>query len=508
MFAHLSPAGDPRALDVRGLRPPSRTAGRGRAWTALAAWLALVLAAEALPATASPAPPPLTAAQADLVLVTILRAPDHGLDAEAFLGAADTARARSADPAAHERARAAAPGAVVALAGAQHGQRLPPGAFPPDWAIRPAAYDGAADLAAALAQGRLESWLAGLPPPDPRYGRLVRALARYGAIAQRGGWPTLARRPALGLGDTGEAVEALRQRLALEDAAVTPMRSPDPAGRRSDYDVDLAAAVMRAQARYGLTPDGKAGPATIDALNVPAAARLAQLRANLERWRWAPRALPAVRLEVNTADASLELFDGLAPSMVMRAIVGRSDRATPSFADHVTAVVFNPPWNVPNDIAVKEIWPKIRRNPAYMTRERFVVRPGGGLQQLPGPKCALGAIKFDLSNSFGVYLHDTPAHSLFALDRRALSHGCMRLEDPTDLARRLLAGDANWPPTAINLALLSGKTVRAPLKSPTPVFVFYWTAFVDDAGQVQFRPDVYGWDAELARRMAAAGRTL
>jgi murein L,D-transpeptidase YcbB/YkuD len=167
------------------------------------------------------------------------------------------------------------------------------------------------------------------------------------------------------------------------------------------------------------------------------------------------------------------------------------------FHDHIKAVVFNPPWNVPADIAAKEIWPKIRRDPGYMAREHFVVRPGGGLQQLPGPDCALGTIKFDLSNNFGVYLHDTPGKSLFARDSRTLSHGCMRLEKANELAKRVLQGDPDWSETKIDLTLLSGKTVRAPVRRPVPVYVFYWTVLVDDDGAVEFRPDVYGWDKKL-----------
>ena len=396
-------------------------------------------------------------------------------------------------------------GAAVAYARAQHGARLPRAAFPKDWAIRPAPYDAQGEFARASADGRLAAWIAGQPPADERYVRLLGVYARYQALAARGGWAALPRVKRLGPGDTGAAVQALRERLAAEDPLLAASaKGPGPA----IYDADLAAAVRRAQARYGVEADGKAGPATLAALNIPVAGRLGQIRANLERWRWVSRALPARRVELNTADATLELHDPAGQGMSMRAIVGRAAKPTPMFADNIRAVVFNPPWNVPEDIAEKEIWPKIRRDRGYMAREGFVVRAGGGLQQLPGPKCALGVVKFDLSNSFGVYLHDTPAHSLFALDRRALSHGCMRLENPLDLAKRLLAGDPAWPETTINLVLLGGKTTRAPLPASVPVFVFYWTAFVDDAGQAQFRPDVYGWDGKLAKLLAASGHSL
>ena len=382
---------------------------------------------------------------------------------------------------------------AIAYARAQHGGRIPLAAFPSDWAIRPAPYNATTAFAAAVAEGRLATWLAGLPPPDPRYARLVQAYGRYRRIAERGGWPILPRSRGPKAGDSGPAVDALRARLAVEDQDV---------GAGPTYDASLAASVAKAQARYGLTADGRAGPATVAALNVPVNARLAQIAANLERWRWMPRTPPPFRLELNIADASLELFDSHGPSFGMRAIVGRSDMPTPMFIGVIRAVVLNPPWNVPMKIAVKEVWPKIRRDPGYAAREGFVALPGGGLRQLPGPKCALGVVKFDVTNPFGVYLHDTPARSLFALDRRALSHGCMRLERPVDLAKRLLAGDPLWPEVNIDMALLGGKTVRAPLRTPAPVFVAYWTAFVDGRDQIRFRPDVYHWDAKLLERLS------
>jgi murein L,D-transpeptidase YcbB/YkuD len=378
--------------------------------------------------------------------------------------------------------------AAIAYAGALHGGRAPVGRFPDDWGLRPAPYDARAEFIKAVSEGRLGAWLAGLPPPDERYVRLRRAYQRYRALAETGGWRALPGSPMLKAGDSGPAVAALRARLAVDDPA---------AGRGDTYDTSLADAVARAQARYGLAEDGRLGPATLAALNTPVESRLAQIAANLERWRWVRTPLPALRVEVNVPDASLELDDTLGKSMQMRAIVGRATNRTPMFQDRILAVVFNPPWNVPAGIAAKEIWPKIRRSPGYAAREGFVTRPDGGLVQKPGPRCALGAVKFDLANPFGVYLHDTPARTLFALDRRALSHGCMRLEHPVDLGKRLLEKDPAWPETRINAVLLDGKTIRVPLRTPVPLFVFYWTAFVDDQDQLQFRPDIYGWDARL-----------
>jgi murein L,D-transpeptidase YcbB/YkuD len=473
-------------------------------WSKLLAltWLAL-----ALPATAqAQIPPALGANEAAALIQALQAAPAQGFATDAFPVAEAQRLLRSPDPALRPQGQAQLEAAAIAYARAQHGGRAPVGRFPDNWAIRPQAYDAGADFAAALAEGRVATWAAGLAPTDQRYGRLVKAYARYQQIAAEGGWPALPVRPALKPGATGEAVEALRRRLMIEDpAAAAPSAPPTPAPSTGApaapappvYDASLAAAVARAQDRYGLTPDGVAGPGTLAALNVSVDQRLAQIRTNLERWRWMPRDLPALRVELNIADASLALYEAGQPSLTMRVIVGRPKKQTPMFADHILAVVFNPPWNVPSDIAARETWPAIRRHPGYMARERFVVRPGGGLQQLPGPMCALGAIKFDLGNRFGVYLHDTPSRSLFTRDMRALSHGCMRLEKPNALAERLLAGDPAWPQAAIDAALQGGKTVRAPLLRPVPLYVAYWSVFVDDQGRVQFRPDVYHWDEKL-----------
>ena len=415
--------------------------------------------------------------------VPSLRAALLGAGAQG-LPAGDYALSAKASPQALEQA-------AVRYAEAMHGQRLRPGRWPAEWAIRPAPYDARAALRTAETEGRVSAWLAELTPPAPAYAALLGALARYRALADNGGWESLAEpvKP----GAVGPAVAALRQRLAAEDASVTPGTA---------WDAALDAAVRRAQVRHGLAEDGVVGRATLAALNVSAAERGEQIAANLERWRWMPRSPPVYRVELNIADASLALIEpGKAP-LAMRVVVGQPDKRTPMFQDQIKAVVLNPPWVVPDDIAAKEIWPKIRKDPAYKDREGFVVRADGHLEQKPGPRCALGTIKFDLSNPFGVYLHDTPARSLFAQPNRALSHGCMRVEQPNALAKRLLAGDSRWTPDAVDLAILTGTTVRVPLKTPVPVIVAYWTAFVDADGTVEFRPDIYGWDRALQRRLA------
>ena len=172
------------------------------------------------------------------------------------------------------------------------------------------------------------------------------------------------------------------------------------------------------------------------------------------------------------------------------------------FISRLTGVVFDPPWNVPSDIAEAEILPKAAKDPGYLARNDFVWT-GGRLQQLPGPKNSLGDIKFDLPSPFGVYLHDTPARSLFARPVRDLSHGCMRLEKPQALAEALLTPQG-WTVEAITQAMAAGHTQATALHKPLPLYVLYWTVVAQPGGQPLFRTDIYGWDRKLTEALAGA----
>ncbi len=457
--------------------------------------MALGLALRAPPAAAAS----LTSDQIDLMLKALAQAPAHGFRRDEF-GPPDLA----------DQVRGGGHGdllasAVLAYARAQRGQRIALADFPAEWAVRPAPYDPGPEFAAAVAQDRLGPWLDGLPPPYQGYAALQAALAQYRAIAARHGWKAVPDGPPLSAGLTDPRVAALRIRLAAEDDDV-----PDGGDAPQVFDAGLGAAVIRFQRRHGLSPDGVAGPPTLGALNAAVGERILQIEANMERWRWMPRRLPPTRVQVNIAAAVMAVYRDDQPALAMKAVSGRPDDATPMLTSQIQSIVFNPPWHVPQSIAQKEIWPKAHRDKGYLARNQYEVKrlDDGALHivQKAGPKSALGRFKFDFPNPFGVYLHDTPAQAGFSRTNRLASHGCVRLEHPEAFADLLLQGDAEWPPERVQQIVTTEDTVRAPLPSPIPVFILYWTAFVDGAGHVEFRNDAYDWDRKLLN-LVAAGKT-
>jgi murein L,D-transpeptidase YcbB/YkuD len=370
-----------------------------------------------------------------------------------------------------------------------------------DWALPVPDFDGTAVLAAAMG-GDPAALLAQLAPTHEPYRRLQGALKRYRAIAAAGGWPAVPespQQPKLKRGDRGPTVAALRRRLAAEGFLAD--------AKGDSFDAPLEAAVKRYQAQNGLAVDGHVGHDSFTALNVTAAARVAQIRDNLERWREMPRTYPATRIEVDIPAAWLTVYDDGMPGIGMRAIVGQDVHPTPVLTAEMNAVLFNPPWNIPISIMKKEILPHLQTDPGYMEKNHYVFVSQHGYQtirQLPGPGNALGRIKFELPNVYDVYLHDTPSHSLFNKVLRSLSHGCVRLEDPRGLAVHVLTGGRKvWKLEDVDSAVATGETHRVSLPRNIPVYLIYITAFVDPDGAMEFRDDVYGRDARLDAAMTA-----
>jgi murein L,D-transpeptidase YcbB/YkuD len=368
----------------------------------------------------------------------------------------------------------------------RHG-KVNPNALYSDCSLAADEADLADLLEKTLAAGRIRPALGELAPPHPEYRRLRDALRRYRIVAT-----AAARDP---------RVETLRERLAADARADGAAAIEPPEGAPEIVDPPLEQAIRAFQERHGLTPDGIAGPATLGEINQSPADHVRQIAVNLERWRWMPRDLGVRHVLVNIAGFRLEAVENGRRALDMRVIVGKPYTRTPMFSSRMTAVAFNPSWYVPTSIATKELYPKARRDPSYFRRNGYQVLTGGRIRQVPGAGNALGRIKFLFPNRFGVYLHDTPSHSLFGQTVRTFSHGCIRIEKPLEMAAWVLGNDSKWTPEAIEAAIATGRERTIPLPDPIAVHVAYWTAWVDDAGVLQVGRDVYGRDAELGKRL-------
>jgi L,D-transpeptidase YcbB len=386
------------------------------------------------------------------------------------------------------------------------------------WRIRPPPFDPRAHLEDTLARSRVRAALLDLRPDTAQYRSLREALADYRAIAERGGWPRLPSGTRLARGQADEPVRLLAERLAAS-GDYTPSRSADAVV----FDGDLQAALQRFQVRHGLAGDGVIGPATLAQLNVSVEHRIAQIELNLERWRWLPRDLGRPHILVNVPEYQLEVWEGSRVPLAMPVVVGRPDTPTPIFNHEMTYLVFSPYWNVPPGIAEGETLPAVMRDPAFLARNDMEVVDRRGrvidpatidpadpssyrFRQRPGRQNSLGLVKFMFPNEHHVYLHDTPANSLFDRVSRPFSHGCVRVAEPKALAAYLLRDDREWPEDRIEQAMQAGDERTVQLRKPVPVYLGYWTARVAPDGSLQFRNDIYGIDrrqsALLADRLA------
>jgi murein L,D-transpeptidase YcbB/YkuD len=376
-------------------------------------------------------------------------------------------------------------------------------------------------LHTALATDQIAAALRGLQPPHADYLQLRQALARYRSLAAQGGWPVVPPGPTLHEGDRNSRVSVVRRRLRVTGELV-PGVLPD---QEELFDEGLTQAVKRFQARHGVDGDGVVGPATLAALNVPVATRLRQLEVNLDRWRWLPRALGSPSVVVNVANFSLVVVEHGRPVLPLRVVVGKPSWRTPLFSATLTALVVNPSWQVPHNIAVREVLPALRKDRQYLTKHHLQVRPRGAAQahalppatipwaatsaqpfpyrfwQAPGPTNPLGRLKFVLPNPFDIYLHDTSSPALFGKTVRAFSHGCIRVDNPVELAQYLLRAAPAWSGKALQTAIAQGRERMVPLPQPLPVYIVYWTAWVDEEGVLQFRPDIYETDRKMAEAL-------
>ncbi|MEP9376649.1 L,D-transpeptidase family protein [Aquabacter sp. CN5-332] len=360
--------------------------------------------------------------------------------------------------------------------------------------------------------------LAAYNPTHPGYVALKAKLAdaRKGTSARA--LPRIPPGPTLKPGDVDARVPALRERLGLK---------PDKSLKNDRlYDIALLNAVLAFQGTSGMEPDGRVGAGTVEALNSVAtpADRTADIIANMERWRWLPRDLGTTNVMVNIPEYMVRINDNGRMIHETRVVVGKPDTATPLLSHDMEYIVVNPSWNIPVSIARKEMLPNLQRDPYYLQRQGIQIERNGraidpgvvnwnaglggySFRQPPGERNALGRIKFMFPNQHSVYLHDTPSRSLFANEKRAFSHGCIRVQDPLSFGEvifNLGLPNDGWTEAKIG-KMFGGQERYINLKRHIPVHLVYFTALVDGSGRLTMRQDIYGIDEKVKEQLGLAG---
>lgn len=476
-------------------------------------------------------------AQAGAVAEVLEQADGEGLEADGYdgprwAGRLATLRQASPEPSATDLAGfdLALTVCVMRYISDLHLGRVNPKTFHFGFDIEHKQYDLSQFLRERLVSAEpqhVKTILDGVEPPFDAYRRAREALESYEQIAKRDdGEPLPVPRKTVGPGDTYDGIPRLAPLLRLlgDLPAEAPVTTDPPV-----YREPLVAAVKNFQRRHGLDVDGRLGARTLKQLNVPLSQRAEQLRLTLERWRWVPAQFAHPPIIVNIPEFILRCWNAQNHNeLQMRVVVGKAfHHKTPVFAAMMRYLIFRPYWNVPPNIQQAEMVPKIRKDADYFADNNFeVVTPGGELvsegvvsaeilaqlrsgalaiRQKPGPKNALGLVKFIFPNEYDVYLHSTPATELFAKSRRDFSHGCIRVQDPVALAAWVLRDKPGWDKDHI-IAVMNGSddSVQVDLRQPIPVLIVYSTAAVRPNGEVQFFDDIYGYDAELEQALAKA----
>jgi murein L,D-transpeptidase YcbB/YkuD len=440
---------------------------------------------------------PAWSAESGKGLMEILQgAQRHGLDPTPFVRLIQAAEGRGARD------------AELTLAALRYAEALSAGVVDPKsvhdiYTLDRPKLEVAAGLEQALNANRLGDWLDGLAPQDDEYKALSQAYLAYQDRAQAAAANPAPAGATVRPGAADPRLNLVAARMAEEgylDATLVPpaptaaaaQTQPPPAARLTPA---MAAGLKLFQADQDLPATGAFDDATAAALNTVAADRARQLAVNLERRRWLARDPAATRIDVNTAANTLVYRRDGQVAWESRTVSGSAKNQTPALGETFKQLVVNPPWNVPDGIAKEEIFPK---GQAYLDSHDMYVDEGKVVQR-PGPKTALGLVKFDMQNRYAIYLHDTPSKTAFARDERHLSHGCVRVEKAVEFAR-LLANDAGKL-EAFDTALASGETKVVELGHAIPVRLMHHTAYVDDQGRIVFTNDAYGWDDKLAAAM-------
>lgn len=365
-------------------------------------------------------------------------------------------------------------------------------------------------LEEALSENEVDNELNMLAPGYRSYWMMKNELAFFLNLNEQL-WPAILSDKPVKPGDSSQIVPKVRERLIK-----LRYKLSDSISIKVDEELEKQLKVF--QNDWGLNADGVIGRSTLDYLNCMPFKLIGQLKVNMERFRWLPPQVTEKHIIVNIANFKLDLITGTDTLITMRAVVGKETRKTPVFDDSMTYIVFSPTWTVPNTILQEEVIPELLKGPGYLIKKNMkLIRNDGSelaysdvdwsniskanfpymVRQDPGPGNSLGRVKFMFPNNYDVYIHDTPSKSFFARDARAVSHGCIRVEDPFDLAVLLLSDEPEWSPDNIRNAMQQTKEQTVLLKVPVDVMVVYLTAWTDGKDRVQFRNDVYNNDGKV-----------
>lgn len=329
--------------------------------------------------------------------------------------------------------------------------------------------------------------------PNRQVNLLQNELNRLLQLDQNGGWDIISLPKKFYMKEqTDPSIKILKQRLhASGDLAITDTSAV--------FTTELQTAVMKLQKQFGQKPNGVVDAQLIKELNVPLKKRIEQLQVNIDRYSSFTEEPQGIWLVANIPEYKLHVYEGQQHVFDMDIVVGKTSSRTATFNNEIKYIVFSPSWNVPESIVRNEILPSMRKGNGYLSRNNYVqtgVENGlPVIKQLPGPNNSLGQVKFVFPNSHNIYFHDTPAKSLFQLNKRAFSHGCVRLGEPAKLAEFLLK-NTEWTPEKISEAMNSGREQFVPLKTPVAVSIIYFTSWVDKDGLVHYREDIYGHDRD------------
>jgi len=373
--------------------------------------------------------------------------------------------------------------------------------------------DPAVVLQAAIEADSLQVFIDTTLNRQPFYRRFKAALAKYRSIKANGGWPEIPEGPTLKPGMDDRRVVALRKRLLA-----TGDLNNDKSNIESLFDDKLTQAVMAFQVRHGLEADGLVGQQTLQTMNISIDERIDQIRVNIERGRWVLKDLTDDFVLVNIAAFRAFLVRDDNIVWDTKVMVGKTYRKSPIFKASMKYLVFNPTWTIPPGIMRRDILPKSRKDPEYVRSKGYVVLDRDGkpvdydnidwvnatprnfpyiVRQPAGPNNALGEVKFIFPNSHFVFLHDTNHRELFVKPERAFSSGCIRVENPFELAELILNDSNKWNQQRFSEIVQSGKTQTVHLDEPLPVLLLYWTIVVNPDGTVSFLKDVYDRDTNI-----------